>query len=129
MKKAVSVCSVLCAVVALATLALGVRAVFTNNSFYVGLSLFHFAAQGTFMGFIGNILGIAVTCLGFGALALFGFSGTQSAKKSGFIYGLIMTGICVLSMIAAIAGKSFSMGDVFITLLPAVYTYAVLKSA
>lgn len=129
MKKTVSVCSVLCGIVALATLILGIRAIFTNNSFYVGLSLFHFAAQSKFMGFIGNVLGIAVTCLGFGALAYCGFSGTQSSKKNGFIYGLIMTGVCVISMIASIAGKSFTMGDLFITLLPAVYTFATLKSA
>lgn len=123
-EKTVSVCSVLCGIVALATLVLGIRAIFTNNSFYVGLSLFHFAAQSKFMGFIGNVLGIAVTCLGFGALAYCGFSGTQSSKKNGFIYGLIMTGVCV-----SIAGKSFTMGDLFITLLPAVYTFATLKSA
>lgn len=127
MKKAVSVCSVLCGIVAVLSLIFGIRAL-SGNNFFIGLRIFNLAAQGSFMGFIGNIMGIAVTCLGFGILALCGFSGTQSAKKKGFIYGLIMTGICAVSMIAAIFSHTFSLGDVFITLIPAGYTIALLKS-
>lgn len=40
-----------------------------------------------------------------------------------------MTGICLIFMIAAIIGGSFTLGDLFIFALPAVYTFAVLKSA
>lgn len=128
MKKTVTVCSVLCAVAALASLVMGIR-VLTGHGFFIGLRIFSMAEQGTFIGFIGNLLGIAVACLGFGALAACGFGLIKNAQKNGFIYGLVMTGICLISMIAAIFSGSFSIGDLFIFALPAVYTYAVLKSA
>ncbi len=129
MKKVINVCSVLCGLTALLSLIMGIRVLATGGSFFIGLRIFSMAENGTFIGFIGNLLGMAVAVLGFGALAVCGFGSSQNAKKNGFIYGLIMTGICLISMIAAIIGKSFSIGDLFIFALPAIYTYAVLKSA
>lgn len=128
MKKVISICSVLCGITALLSLVMGIR-VLTGGNFFIGLRIFSMAESGTFIGFIGNLLGIAVSCLGFGILAVCGFKGSQDAKRKGFIYGLIMTGICLISMIAAIIGRSFTIGDLFIAALPAVYTFAVLKSA
>lgn len=128
MKTVVKVCSVLCGVTALASLVMGIR-VLTGHGFFVGLRIFYMAEQGTFIGFIGNLLGIAVACLGFGALAVCGFGLVKNAGRNGFIYGLVVTGICLISAVAAIFGGSFSVGDLFIFALPAVYTYAVLKSA
>lgn len=128
MKKVINACSVLCGVTALLSLVMGIR-VLTGGNFFIGLRIFSMAENGTFIGFIGNLLGVAVSCLGFGALAVYGFGSSQNAKRSGFIYGLIMTGICLVSMIAAVIGRSFTIGDLFIAALPAVYTFAVLKSA
>ncbi|MDE6747058.1 MAG: hypothetical protein K2J72_10575 [Oscillospiraceae bacterium] len=128
MKKVINACSVLCGVTALLSLVMGIR-VITGGNFFIGLRIFSMAENGTFIGFIGNLLGVAVSCLGFGVLAVCGFGSSQNAKRSGFIYGLIMTGICIISMIAAIIGRSFTIGDLFIAALPAVYTFAVLKSA
>lgn len=128
MKKAVKVCSVLCAVIALLSLVFGIRAL-TGHNLIIGLRLFDLAAKGSFMGFIGNIAGIALTCLGFGALAYFGFQDTQAARKNGFIYGAIMTAVCVISMLAAIFSHTFTLGDLFITAIPAVYTFALIKTA
>lgn len=128
MKKVINACSVLCGVTALLSLVMGIR-VLTGGSFFIGLRIFSMAENGTFIGFIGNLLGVAVSCIGFGILAFCGFGSSQSAKRNGFIYGLIMTGICLVSMIAAIIGRSFTIGDLFIAALPAVYTFSVLKSA
>lgn len=128
MKKVINVCSVLCGITAVLSLILGIR-VLTGGSFLFGLHIFYMAERGTFFGFLGNLLGIAITCLGFGALALYGFGSSQNAKRNSFIYGLIMTAICLISVIAAIIGRSFTIGDLFIAALPAVYTFAVLKSA
>ena len=128
MKKIINTCSVLCGITALLSLVMGIR-VLTGGSFFIGLRIFSMAENGTFFSFIGNLLGVAISCLGFGALALYGFGSSQNAKRNGFIYGLIMTGICLISMIAAIIGRSFTIGDLFIAALPAVYTFAVLKSA
>ena len=128
MKKTLTVCSFLCAVIALLSLIFGIRAL-TGHNYFIGLRLFNMAARGSFMGFIGNVTGIILTCAGFGALAYCGFSGTQSAKKKGFIYGIILTLICVISMIAALLSHTFTLGDLFIAVIPAVYTFALLKTA
>ena len=128
MKKVIYSCSVLCGVTALLTLIMGIR-VLRGQNFIIGLRIFNMAARGSFNGFIGNLLGIAVTCLGFGMLAVLGFGSSQKAKKDAFIYGAAMTVVCLVSMIAALVTRSFSIGDLFLTALPAVYTFAVLKSA
>lgn len=129
MKKVLNVCSVLCGITALLSLIMGIRVLATGGSFLIGLRIFGMAESGTFAGFIGNLLGIAVSCLGFGALAVCGMKNDQKSKRNSFIYGLVLTGICLISMIASIIGRSFSIGDLFIVALPAVYTYAVLRTA
>ena len=128
MKKVIYSCAVLSGVAALLSLVMGIR-VLTGHSYFIGLRIFNMAASGSISGFIGNLLGIAVTCLGFGALAVCGFGSSQKAKRDGFMYGIAMTVVCLVSMIAAIVSKSFTMGDLFLTALPAVYTFAMLKSA
>lgn len=128
MKRVISICSVLCGITAVASLIMGIS-VLLGKSFLFDFRVFGIIESGTFFGFIGNVLGTAISCIGFGLLAWYGFGKSQSAKRNGFIYGLIMTGICLISMIAAIIGGGFTLGNLFIFALPAVYTYAVLKSA
>lgn len=101
MKKVLSVCSVLSGIISVLSLIFGIRAL-TGHNFLISLRLFNMAANGTFFGFIGNIPGIAVTCLGFGVPAYFGFSKDIHSKKKGFIYGLVLTGICLLSLIVSV---------------------------
>lgn len=128
MKRVINICSVLCGIVAVSSLVMGISVLF-GKSFLFDFRIFGIVERGTFFGFIGNIVGTAITCIGFGLLAWYGFGKSQSAKKNGFIYGLVMTGICLVSMIAAIIGGGFTLGNLLIFALPAVYTYAVLKSA
>ncbi|MDE5576622.1 MAG: hypothetical protein K2J11_04470 [Oscillospiraceae bacterium] len=128
MKKVINICSVLCGITALLSLVMGIRAL-TGRSYYTGFRFFNMIESGSFFGFIGNFLGFAVMCLGFGILAICGFGSSQAAKRKGFIYGLIMTALCLISMIIAIIGRDFTIGYLFIAALPAVYTFAVLKSA
>ncbi|MCM1522827.1 MAG: hypothetical protein NC120_00020 [Ruminococcus sp.] len=128
MKKTLDICSLLCGVTALLSLVFGIRAM-SGGSFFVGLRMFGMAERGTFMGFIGNLLGIAVGCLGFGSMAVCGFSGSVKLRKNGFIYGLVMTALCIISAIAALIARDFTVGDIFIAALPAVYTFAMLKTA
>lgn len=128
LKKAVSACSVLCAIVAVLSVVFGVK-VLMGGGFFVGLRIFNMAASGTFMGFIGNLFGIVVTALGFGSMALCGFKNDHSSRRKGFICGAIMTVLCVISAIAAIIDGAFTFGDILITALPAIYTYGMLKTA
>ena len=128
MKRVINICSVLCAITAFASLIMGISVLF-GKSFLFDYRVFGIVERGGFFGFIGNVLGTAILFIGFGLLAWYGFGKSQSAKRNGFIYGLVMTGICLVSMIAAIIGGSFNLGYLFILALPAVYTFAVLKSA
>ena len=129
MKKVVTACSVLSAIISIAALIFSLKGLFTSNGLIVDLALFTFIAKGTFMGFIGNVLSAAVLCGGFGVMAFYGFDGGQAANRRAFGYGVAMTIICGLSLIIAIVGRTFTIGDLLIAALPAVYTYAVLRSA
>ena len=127
-RRIVIFCSILCGITAVLSVVMGIR-VLTGHGYIIGLRIFSMAQKGTMTGFIGNLLGMAVSCVGFGVLALYGFINSQEAKKNAFIYGLIMTGVCLISVIVAIASKTFTIGDLYMLALPAAYTFAVLKSA
>ena len=129
MKKVVTACSVLSAVISVAALIFSLKGLFTSHGLVVDLALFTFIAKCTFMGFIGNVLSAAVLCGGFGIMAFYGIDGGQAAKRRAFGYGIAMTIICGLSLIISIVYRTFTIGDLLIAALPAVYTYAVLKSA
>lgn len=129
MKKVVTACSVLSAIISIAALIFSLKGLFTSHGMIVDLALFTFIAKGTFMGFIGNVLSAAVLCGGFGVMAFYGFSDGQTANRRAFMYGVAMTIICVLSLIISIVYRTFTVGDLLIAALPAVYTYAVLRSA
>ncbi|MCH5192893.1 MAG: hypothetical protein J1F11_02955 [Oscillospiraceae bacterium] len=128
MKKIIYICSVLCGFTALFTFIMGIR-MLTGHGYFFGLRMFNLVSRGSFTGFIGNLLGVVVTCGGFGALAFYGFGTSQNAKKNAFIYGIIMTVMCIVSMLVSFFQRSFTIGDVYILLLPAIYTFAILKSA
>lgn len=130
MKKTIRICSFLCAVTALLTLVMGIY-VLTGHNFFIGIRLFNIAASGGFTGFIGNLLGIAVTFFGFGVLAIYGFNADRDsgARKNAFIYGCVMTVICIISAFFALFTHNFTIGDLMAAALPAIYTFAVFKSA
>lgn len=128
MRKIIDICSLLCAVVAVVSAVFGIR-VLMGKGIFVGLRIFSMAESGTFMGFLGNLLGMVITCMGFGVMAFLGFKGGSSANKKGFLYGAAMTVLSVVSMIMAIVSGSFTIGDMLMAALPAVYTYALLKTA
>ncbi|MCH5349566.1 MAG: hypothetical protein J1E40_09600 [Oscillospiraceae bacterium] len=128
MKKVIYICSFLCGITAFLLFIFGIRAI-TGYRYYIGLRIFYMASSGAITGVIGNLLGLAVSCLGFGALAVYGFMSSQKAKKNSFIYGLIMTGICFASLVSAFVTRTANLGDLYFAALPAIYTFAVLKSA
>lgn len=130
MRKLIDVTSVLCGIVAVVSLIMGVR-VLTGHGYFVGLAIFSMARQGTMMGYIGNILGIAVTCGGFGAMGIYGLTSyrSSSSRKNAFIWGLIMSAICLLSLVCSIFARTFNFGDIVILALPLLYTFGIFKSA
>lgn len=130
MRKLIDITSVLCGIIALVSLVMGIR-VLTGHGYFMGLAIFSMARRGTMLGFIGNILGIAVTCGGFGAMGFYGFTSYRSAssRKNAFIWGLVMSAICLLSLVCSFFARSFNFGDIIILALPLLYTYGIFKSA
>ena len=129
-RKIVIFFSVVCGLAAVISLFMGIRVLLgTNHGYFINLRVFGLAEKGTITAFIGNLIGTAISVVGFGAMAVYGFANSQQAKKNGFIFGLIMSGICLVSLIAAIASKSFNMGNLYILFVPVAYTIAILKSA
>lgn len=130
MRKLIDITSVLCGIIALVSLVMGIR-VLTGHGYFMGLAIFSMTRRGTMLGFIGNILGIAVTCGGFGAMGFYGFTSYRSAssRKNAFIWGLVMSAICLLSLVCSFFARSFNFGDIIILALPLLYTYGIFKSA
>lgn len=130
MKRLINITSVLCAIAAAVSLIIGIRALM-GHGIFLGLAFFAMAESGTFFGFIGNILGIAIVCGGFGAMGYYGITADRNPqnRKRAFIFGLIMSGICLLSLICGIFSGHFNIGDFFLLALPLIYTYGILKSA
>lgn len=127
-EKTLNATSILSLLIAIIMLMLGIRALF-GRSVFVGLALFSMARNGTAMEFIGNILGIIIACGGFGLMGMHGLSSSNSSKQSGVIYGIIMTIICIISMICSMVIKSLGLGDILMVLLPVAYTIAVINTS
>lgn len=130
MRKLIDITSLLCGIAAIVSLIFGIR-VLTGHGYFIGLALFSMTRQGIVFGFIGNILGIAVTCGGFGAMGFYGLTSSRSSssRKNAFIWGLVMSAICLISLICSIFAGSFNFGDIIFLALPLLYTYGIFKSA
>lgn len=130
MRKLIDITSLLCGLTAIVSLIFGIR-VLTGHGYFIGLALFSMTRQGTVFGFIGNIIGIAVTCGGFGAMGFYGLTSSRSAssRKNAFIWGLVMSAVCLVSLVCSIFAGSFNFGDIIFLALPLIYTYGIFKSA
>ncbi len=130
MKETVKITSVLCGIAALVSLIAGIRCLMGHSAF-ISLVMFSMVRQGTVTGFMGNLVSVALTAIGFGSMAFFGLTGlnSNSRARKAFVWGLVMTGLCALSLLCSIFAHSFNFGDIILLILPAVYTFAVLKSA
>lgn len=130
MKSMLKILSVLCGVVAIMALIVGVRVLF-GHSYGTTFILFSLVRKGTFMGFLGNLIAVVFTVFGFGVMCYTGLTleSNKSSKRLAFIYGCIMTSLCLISLFCTVAGHSFNFGDIILLLLPAIYTFAVFKTA
>lgn len=130
MKSMLKILSVLCGIIAIAALVIGIRVLF-GHSYGTTFILFSMVRKGTFMGFLGNLIAIIFTVFGFGMMCYNGLTleKNESSKRLAFIYGCVMTVLCLISLICAINGHSFNFGDIILLSLPAIYTFAVFKTA
>lgn len=126
MKKVLQISSILCGILALSAIWLGVRSLFGHGSF-VSWALFSMTKSGTVFGMLGNIIGIAFTVIGFGAMCFYGLF--KKVGRNAFIWGAVMTLLSVLSLIMSIVGGSFNFGDILLLILAGAYTYSTIKLA
>ena len=126
MKKALKVTSYLCLLVAVLSVIFGVVTLASaNRSFFVGFAMFSVIRQGTFMGFIGNLIGMALTFASFG---LMGFYSLKGKDKNALIWTLVAIIMAVISLVIVLLGKNASFGDFIITLLPAAHLFLIFKN-
>lgn len=132
MKKVLKILSLVCLLTAAASIVMGIAAMIApTKGFFAGYALFNIAKGGTFTGFIGNIFGIIFTAACFGSMGWYGllYEKDHSAKKNALIWSFITAAIGIISMIAAIATKNFTMGDLLLALIPVFYSYIIIKEA
>ncbi|MDE6726359.1 MAG: hypothetical protein K2J80_00295 [Oscillospiraceae bacterium] len=127
MKKAIKVTSWLCLIVAAAAVVFGLIAMTSSkSSFFMGYAFFDVVQSGGFMGFIGNIAGIAITFLCFG---LMGFYGLKGKDKNALIWTLISIIMSVISLMIVLFQKRATFGDFIVLLLPVAHLFLIFKNA
>lgn len=132
MKKTIQITSVISFVAAALIIIfgfIGVKSI--SRSYFFGLAIFRMMANGTVIGSIGNILGTLFTAAGFGLMGWhgFGFLKDERKAKNALLWGLIMLAVCALSLLMSLFGHTFNLGDVIMVAVPAIYCFAVFKSA
>ncbi len=126
MKKALKVTSFLCLLVAVLSVIFGIVTLTSaNRSFFVGFAMFNVIRSGTFMGFIGNLIGMALTFASFGLMVFFSLKGKD---KNALIWSLIAIVLSVISLVIVLIGKMMSFGDIIITLLPVAHLFLIFKN-
>ena len=118
--------SVLCLLVAVASVIFALFAKNNTGGWFVGMALFRTVQSGGFMGFIGNIFGILLTFAGFGYT---GYCGLKDNDKNALISSAAMLVFCVISILFAIFSPAvpFTLGDLLIAVPPAMILVALLK--
>lgn len=126
MKKALKVTSALCLLVAALSVIFGAAALLSaKDSFFVGFAMFGVIRRGTFMGFVGNLVGILLTFASFG---LMGWYSLKGKDKSSLIWSLIAIIMAVISLTIVLINKTASVGDIIITLLPVAHVFLIFKN-
>lgn len=126
MKKALKVTSYLSLLVAALSVIFGVVALISaKHSLFVGFAMFSVISNGTFMGIIGNLLGVALTFVSFG---LMGFYTLKGNDKKALVWSLVAIIMAVISLVIVLIGRTFSFGDIIITALPVVHVFLIFKN-
>lgn len=131
MKKITMVISVLSGLIAILAVVLNFRVLF-GKTLFMGFAMFSMMQNGSFMGYIGNLLGMLVTAAAFAAMCLYGLSLTvankEKARKPALISGFIVAILALVSLIFSIAGHRFSFGDVIMLLFPAAFMFCIIQT-
>lgn len=130
MKRITQIISVISLFIAAATIVLNFRVLF-GKSIFIGFSIFSTIKNGTFMGFIGNIIGLVVTAVAFAAMGWFGIRltifGKESARRPAFIAGICVAALALVSLLFSFT-IGFSFGDLIMLAFPLLYVCFIIQS-
>lgn len=130
MKKITQIISVVSLLIAVMAVILNFQVLF-GKGYFVRFAIFSTIQSGNMIGFIGNLIGLVVTALAFASMGWFGVMLTimnkEKARKPAFISGVCVTALALVSLFFSF-GHGFNVGDVFVLLFPAVYTFFVVQS-
>lgn len=131
MKRFISIVSVLSIIIAALALILNIKVLF-GGSFVFGFAMFGMIRSGTFMSYLGNLLGMLLTVAGFGAMGIFGallsVFKKERARRGAFISGVVITAMALVSMLFSIFGGRFTIGDIIILLIPGLFTFFIVQT-
>ena len=115
--------SVLCLLIAAITLVAGIPVIFGTNNGWLRFAMFRLVQNGGIMGFIGNLMSIALLAYGFTLMGWYGFKTLKSDNgKAVLIAGGVMSMLAVISLICSISSHNFTLGDILILIFPIGYT-------
>lgn len=134
MKKTIRIISWLSGILAVLTLVLNIRVVFGGESFFFRFAMFNMVNSGGIMGYLGNLLGMMLMVIGFGAMFIFGLhalgGGGMKAVRPALAAGALMSLLAVISLICSIASGKFNFfGDIIILAMPVVYTLCMFSAS
>ena len=127
MKKALKITAFLCLLMALTAVISGIFAFnVTKRSFFMGYAMFGTIKNGGIMGFVGNLAIIVFTVVCYG---LAGLNVLADRNKDALIWSALTSLLAIISLIAALAGRKMTVGDLIVTIIPIVQTLLIIKSA
>lgn len=130
MKRITQIISVISLLIAAVALIFNFQ-VLSGKSYFIRFAVFSTIRRGDMMGFLGNLLGLLITSFAFAAMGVYGamlsIFNREKARKPALISGICVTVLALISLFFSF-NNNFNIGDIFIILFPAAFTFCVIQT-
>ncbi|MCH5208873.1 MAG: hypothetical protein J1F04_08295 [Oscillospiraceae bacterium] len=130
MKRITQIISVISLIIAAVALIFNFQ-VLSGKSYFIRFAVFSTIRRGDMMGFLGNLLGLLITSFAFAAMGVYGamlsIFNREKARKPALISGICVTVLALISLFFSF-NNNFNIGDIFIILFPAAFTFCVIQT-
>ncbi|MCH5195198.1 MAG: hypothetical protein J1F28_00705 [Oscillospiraceae bacterium] len=130
MKRITQIISVISILIAAIALIFNFQ-VLSGKSYFIRFAIFSTIRRGDIMGFLGNLLGLLITSFAFAAMGIYGamlsIFNREKARKPALISGICVTVLALVSLFFSF-NNNFNIGDIFIILFPAAFTFCVIQT-
>lgn len=130
MKRITQIISVISLLIAAVALIFNFQ-VLSGKSYFIRFAVFSTIRRGDMMGFLGNLLGLLITSFAFAAMGVYGAMlsvfNREKARKPALISGICVTVLALISLFFSF-NNNFNIGDIFIILFPAAFTFCVIQT-